>query len=92
MLPPGHAGSQASVIHRGLGSEMGGQEGPELCHLLRLPGLAWGTLALAFAPGEGAIVLSTLIMHPTESDDAWEAGLEHRVSVQEMLLRTHCTS
>lgn len=74
--------------HSGVGSEMGGQEGPELCYLLRLLGLVWETLASVFTPGEEAIVLSNLILHPTESDDAWEAGLEHRVSVQELLLRT----
>lgn len=91
MLPPPWAHrSQASVIHRGLGSEMGGQEGPELCHLLRLLGLIWETLASVLTPGERAIVLSNLLLHSTESDDAWEAGLEHRVSVQEMRVRTHC--
>lgn len=69
---------------------MGGQEGPELCHLLRLLGWIWETLALVLTPGEWAIVLSNLLLRSTESDGAWEAGLEHRVSVQDMRVRTHC--
>lgn len=49
---------------------MGGQEGSKLWCLLSLLGFVLETLASVSTPGEGTIVRSNLILHPTESDKA----------------------